>query len=364
MRFWTLLWLSLKAQALIIYLAFGWLLLQMGLTLFFPAMKTIPVLDAAASAFFTLLILLFAIICYQFAAMALYQRPERPIRQLLQNLAALLSNAQAMALGIPAFVSLIIFIIAFSNVKANIPVIAPFSWDRTLDHLDLVLHFGRRPWEWLQPAVGYWPITLIISFGYGLWFVVMFTVWVHYAFLTPPGVKRTRFFLAFILVWAIGGNIVAIAFSSAGPCYFGAGHLNFSPDPYAPLLSYLRTANETAPVWALPLQDGLWQLYLAGSPDGSLSAMPSVHNATALLFALASRGWPRWVRAFLWSFIPVIFLGSIHLAWHYAVDGYMGWAVTLAAWFAAGKMAKRWEEGAQAQRFRQAWGEQGSPLSA
>ncbi|WP_421693988.1 phosphatase PAP2 family protein [Aestuariivirga sp.] len=363
MRFWTLLWLSLKAQALIIYLAAGWLLVQMSLALLYPKMNTIPALDVAIAVISTLMILLLALVCQQFAVMAIHQRPKRPIQQLLRNLRTLLTNERVMTLGLPAFLSLMIFIIAFSNIKANIPVLAPFTWDRTLDHFDMVLHFGRRPWEWLQPVLGHWPVTLVIGFGYGLWFVVMFGVWVYYAFLTPPGVQRTRFFLAFILVWGIGGNILAIAFSSAGPCFFGAGHLNFAPDPYAPLLSYLRSANETVPIWALPLQEGLWKLYLAGSPDGSLSAMPSVHNATALLFALASTGWPRWVRAFLWGFVAVIFLGSVHLGWHYAVDGYVGWAVTLAVWFISGKLAKRWEDTQAARHFRRLWQEQGAPLS-
>jgi hypothetical protein len=70
--------------------------------------------------------------------------------------------------------------------------------------------------------------------------------------------------------------------------------------------------------------------------------MPSLHNASAMLFALAgyqiNRLWGRvlTVHAFF------IFIGSIHLAWHYAVDSYVSWALTLVVWFALAPVARWW----------------------
>lgn len=352
--FWPLLWLSSRAQALLLFLGFASLLVQVALTYAFPRMNVTSAITVVAVLLSTLAILVIVVVTQQFIVMAVYERPKRPTVHLLRSIAALF-DARSVALGLPVFLSLVIFIFAFSNVKGNIPVIIPFSWDRTLDRWDLVLHFGRRPWEWLQPLLGHWPITFVINLIYNLWFVIMFTIWMQFAFFTAPGAERTRFFISFMLVWGLAGNGLAIAFSSAGPAFYGSGHLGLEPDPYAPLLAYLHEANSIVPIWAVSIQDDLWKLYLSASAEGSISAMPSLHNATALLFILASTGWPRWVRRLLYAFMAVIFLGSIHLAWHYAVDAYAGWVLMLLVWIAAAPLARWWEEGAVARRFRKAW---------
>lgn len=309
----------------------------------------------------TVLVLAVVLVAGLFLKMLLNGRPAHPALLLVRQLWRFLRDARAMALGLPALASLVVFIYAFSIVKGNIPMLRPFAWDQTFDRWDAALHFGRRPWQWLQPVLGHWPVTFLLNVAYNLWFVVMFGVWLHFAFMTASGVQRTRFFLAFMLLWMIGGGVFAIAFSSAGPCFFGAGHLGFSPDPYAGLMAYLNRANAVVPIWALDVQAELWKLHAAGSAEASLSAMPSMHNGSTLLFALASAGWPAWIRRGLWAYVPVIFMGSIHLGYHYAVDGYAGWALALAAWWISGALARRWEATAAATRFRAVFAE--SPAS-
>ena len=44
----------------------------------------------------------------------------------------------------------------------------------------------------------------------------------------------------FFLMWILIGGILAVVFSSAGPCYYG--RLGLSPDPFADLMAYLRGA--------------------------------------------------------------------------------------------------------------------------
>ena len=359
--FGKLLWLSTLAQTPLLAIALAFLAVQHMLGLVYPQME-VPagnsVLLVLAS---TLMTLALVLVAYLFVRMALTARPKHPVLQLLRDIWAFLRSAPAMALGLPAFVSLVVFIYAFANVKGNIPVFQPFAWDQTFDRWDVVLHLGRRPWEWLQPLLGHWPVTFVINILYNLWFVVMFGVWLHYAFMALPGVERTRFFLTFMLLWMIGGGLFAVLFSSAGPCFYGQGHLGLSPDPYADLMAHLRRADEIVPIWALDVQAMLWRLHAAGSAEASVSAMPSMHNGSALLFALASGGWPAWIRRFLWVYVGVIFAGSIHLGYHYAVDGYFAWGLTLVLWWAAGHMAQQWEAMPAALRFSRAFSE--SPAS-
>lgn len=359
--FGTLLWLSTLAQAPLAGLALLFLAAQLVLGQLYPRMDVPAGNSVLLVLLSTLMAVALVLVATLFVQMVLSERPKHPTLRLLGKIREFLSDPRGMALGLPVFASLVVFIYAFSNVKGNIPVFQPFAWDRSFDRFDALLHFGRRPWEWLQPVLGHWPITFLVNVLYNLWFVVMFSVWLHFAFMTVPGVARTRFFLAFMLLWMIGGGLLAVLFSSAGPCFYGAGYLGLAPDPYAALMAYLRRANEIVPIWALSIQEGLWKLHVQGSAEASLSAMPSMHNGSALLFALASGGWPRWVRRALWAYVGVIFAGSVHLGYHYAVDGYAGWALALAMWWAAGVIARRWEATPPATRLRAAFAE--SPAS-
>lgn len=361
MGFWALLTVSTRAQAPLLGLTMVFLGAQLMLGLVYPRMD-VPgggaVLTVLVSTLATLAVVLVA---YLFVKMALEQRPKHPLPQLLRNLWAFLRDGRRMALGLPVFASLVVFVYAFSNVKGNIPVFQPFAWDRSLDALDAWLHVGRRPWQWLQPVLGYWPVTFAVNVLYNLWFAVMFGVWLHYAFMAAPGVRRTRFFLAFMLLWMVGGGLLAVIFSSAGPCFYGQGHLGIMPDPYAPLMAYLAEADRVVPIWALDVQEVLWKLHEAGSAEASVSAMPSLHNGSALLFALASSGWPGWIRRSLWAYVAVIFAGSIHLGYHYAVDSYVAWSLTLVLWWVSRHLARRWEATPDAGLFRRAFAE--SPAS-
>jgi hypothetical protein len=144
-----------------------------------------------------------------------------------------------------------------------------------------------------------------------------------------------------MLIWSVGGSLSAILLSSAGPAYFE--RIGLSPDPYAALMTSLRAVHEVMPVWALDTQDMLWRYKQEGSAFGGISAMPSMHNATTLLFVLVTWKSKPWLRNAMIIHGVLIFLGSIHLGWHYAVDSYLAWALVIPLWFAADALAKWWE---------------------
>jgi membrane-associated phospholipid phosphatase len=104
-------------------------------------------------------------------------------------------------------------------------------------------------------------------------------------------------------------------------------------------MAYLHKANDVVPVMALQVQDMLWQAYVgtSGMDIGEgISAMPSLHVATAVSYALVGFAVRRWLGILLAGFAAFIMIGSVHLGWHYAIDGYTGLLCTLAIWFAVG----------------------------
>ncbi len=291
---------------------------------------------------------LLALALFRFHHLVTKVKPERPLSELFKVLKTDVSDVRRYVIGLPMFLAIFAFMCVFGQLKANIPVVNPFSWDETFMSLDQWLHFGEHPWKLLQPIVGHPIVTFFISKCYVVWLIVTWMVWMWLAFDTRLSHLRTRFFASFMLTWILGGSVLAFMLSSAGPVFYS--NLGLSPDPYAGLMSYLRSVHAVYPVDALPMQDMLWGAYIGeNSLVAGISAMPSMHNATALLFVLAV--WPvnrkLGIAFALYAF--VIFIGSIHLGWHYAADTYLAYAVTLTCWWLGGRFAS-WHDARPAYR--------------
>lgn len=297
-------------------------------------------------------ILLASVIGLELDRVARRERSRSPIRDLVKGILSFFTREGRFSKGLPIFLMLPAFMFVFAHVKALIPVFQPFALDETFTHLDRLLHFGTLPWEWLQPLLGYGPITLVLNLNYNFWFLAMWLFLAHFLWVEPVGVHRTRTLMTFLLSWAICGSLMAVLLSSAGPAFYG--RLGFSPDPYAGLMAYLRSANDTWPIWAVPAQDMLWDGFEGHSVLRGISAMPSIHNASVLLLVMAVWNKSLFVRAIAATHAVLVFIGSILLGWHYAVDAYLAWAMLLVIWLAAGPLARWWEEGQLAENYRAA----------
>lgn len=67
----------------------------------------------------------------------------------------------------------------------------------------------------------------------------------------------------------------------------------------------------------------------AFAPNG-ISAMPSMHVGLTLWLALVLRH-TRWAKL-TWTYFVLIWLGSVHLGWHYASDGLVAGLAILLIW--------------------------------
>jgi hypothetical protein len=70
-----------------------------------------------------------------------------------------------------------------------------------------------------------------------------------------------------------------------------------------------------------------------------------MHVAMATLFALLCWRVRRWLGVIMTIFALVIMIGSVHLAWHYAIDGYVGASGILLIWCLVGRLVG-YKEGA------------------
>lgn len=237
----------------------------------------------------------------------------------------------------PAFFSF------YSTAKLGIPVLRGFAADRTLADLDTAL-LGTDAWRVPHALLGRSAMWLIEFCYVPLWFAALGLSQI----LVPMLASRRfagRFALALMLSWLIGGVLVAYLLPSAGPIF---AHL---VDPefgrrFAPLSASLR---EIAPddSYVLSgvayLESGLRTP--GGVAGGGISAMPSMHVATAVLLALAARRTSWFAPAT--GFAVVIYVGSIHTGFHYALDGIVSAVITFACWRASERLFARFAPGGE-----------------
>jgi len=277
----------------------------------------------------------------RFSYTMIITRPQHLTRHILDDLKTNCLSAERLLNALPILLLMPIFISAFTSYKTIIPLIKPYSWDPLFARWDAALHGGVQPWQLLQPILGHPRVTSAINFFYNLWFFLMYAVLFWQAFSLRDLRLRMQFFLTFISTWVLLGNVGATLFSSVGPCYYGRA--TGLVDPFQPLMDYLWAANEAFPVWSLCIQELLWEAYKVGGNGivKGISAMPSMHVSLAFLFALLGWRTGRILGIVLTGFALVIMIGSVHLGWHYAIDGYAAIAGTWFLWWAVGRLLDR-----------------------
>lgn len=268
-------------------------------------------------------------------------RPAHPLPFLWRRY----SDPEMIALflaRLPLLLVLIAFLPVFALLKPLIPLMNPYSWDAALTGLDQAI-FGTDPWRLLQPLLGYPVVTAMLAVLYHAWFGLVYPGGLVLLYSRQADRIRRQYFLSFMLIWILGGIVLASVLSSVGPCFLEpiTGNHHFAQQ-----MAYLYRANEHLPIVVLNVQEMLLDNYSARGPGhgAGITAMPSMHVAMAFVFFLAMRHIsPCWAR-FFFGFFVLIWIASVHLAYHYAVDGLVSVIVTYALWRASAAIIAWWDK--------------------
>lgn len=248
------------------------------------------------------------------------QREPRPARRLLADF----PRCYGFVLGT---VLIAIQMAVLTWTKIMLPLASPFWADPLLADVDHAI-FRVDPWLIVEALFG-WAAPMVDA-AYVSWILVKF-VTLAAVLAAPESRKKAQALLSYFLIvacTALGQYLL----SSGGPVFYerlGFGG-RFDALPIEP--------------WVKVASSYVWNDYLrAGGDLGTgISAMPSLHVAIALWFALVMRAYLPRAAVLGYLYFALILIGSVLLGWHYAVDGIAAIAITLLSWRAAHSVPIAW----------------------
>lgn len=202
----------------------------------------------------------------------------------------------------------------FMWTKPLLNSLIPFWADPMLADVDRALFLGHDPWvllTWLNSS----PMAIFYHRG---WFAMMIVTLLA-VLMAPPSPKKSAVMMTYFILWSVAGPLIHILLPAAGPIFY-------AQMGYGSRFAGLENVSETREVATY-----LWTLYSheGFGPGSGISAMPSLHIATSAWMLIAVRNFARWLMGPMVAATFLIFLLSIALGWHYAVDGIVGAAVAL-----------------------------------
>lgn len=199
--------------------------------------------------------------------------------------------------------------ITFMWIKPLLNYLVPFWADPLLADIDNALFLGHEPWAlftWLNSS----PIAIFYHRG---WFAMMLLALLVTS-KAPPSPEKSAAMLSYFVLWCVVGPLIHTLLPAAGPVFFA--QMGYG-DRFAGIHGSAETDLLARYLWAIYSGAGF-------GPGSGISAMPSMHIATTAWMIIGFYIFARRLVVPMAAAGLLIFLLSISLGWHYAIDGIVG----------------------------------------
>lgn len=210
--------------------------------------------------------------------------------------------------------------ITFMYSKPLLNFLVPFWADPLLAELDHYLFLGHDP----SSLLGWLNSMGTALFYHRAWFALM-VMTLLMVLSRPPSVEKSSVMVSYFVLWSVAGPVIHLLLPAAGPVFYQ--NLGYGD----------RFAGIPLPEEMARMSSYLWTVYSGSqfAPGSGISAMPSLHIATTAWMVIAVHVLARrWTLAIA-AVGLLIFLLSVSLGWHYALDGIVGAAAAAGCYLAA-----------------------------
>lgn len=203
----------------------------------------------------------------------------------------------------------------FMWIKPEVTAVAPFWADELFADIDHAI-FGTDPWRLFEG------IDLTFhAWAYSFFWAIAIMGALVWLLAQPRSPERSTSLLSYFALWSIFGPVGQFFLSAAGPIFYARIGLG---DRFAAL-------ERNIPEVTNQVSGYLWDMHSNGvlGVGAGISAMPSLHIATVTWIYLVFRNQGSRLAPLTAFFAIYIFVLSVALGWHYAVDGIIGAAGAL-----------------------------------
>lgn len=237
-----------------------------------------------------------------------------------------------------ATVALIATLSSFTVYKGSVVGAQGYGFDAMFIAWDRVFFAGNDGWVVTHSIFNTAAATMWIDFLYHPTFFPMLLVYLLAITSTGLTALRQTYILAYLASWVVIGMIGASTLHSAGPVFDGV--LYGDGSTFGPLIDRLQAQLDAGggPVTAAPIREYLLYLHENGEIrfGGGISAMPSMHMVLVYLWVFPAWNLNRIFGMIVALYAGIIWIGSVHLGWHYFVDGLVSLVVVGIIWRIAG----------------------------
>lgn len=239
-----------------------------------------------------------------------------------------------------ATVALIITSTSFTVHKGAVVGANGYQFDALFIAWDRMIFAGNDPWVLTHQLLQSPTLTKWIDILYHPAFLPMLIGYFICISARGRPALRETYMIAYLASFFLIGMVSAGALDSAGPLFDGV--LFGDGTTFSPLHDRLQEqiAAGGGPKTADLIRQYLINLHQSDGVDmgAGISAMPSMHIALAALWVFPAWHFGKVAGVLMTLYGIVIWIGSVHLGWHYFVDGLVSLAMVAAIWFSAGYM--------------------------